>query len=303
MSDLFLEIRGLKKSFGLKPVLRGVDLSLHRGERMALMGANGAGKTTLLRILAALTRPGSGSVTINGLDIEHEAQQVRRLVGFVAHQPYLYDELSALENLLFFGKMYGVKDAQVRSKQLLKRVGLERRAGDRVGTFSRGMVQRLSLARALLHAPQLLLLDEPDTGLDQEGVQVVTALLDEHTQQGGTALFTTHQPERAYVLANNIIILHSGRIVDSKQEQDGCEGGDGQAQVPHVRIHNRPLAPTIQRKEHALCVQQTLYSRGKEGWMRMWGDLVLARPRPLTSMGMPPAIDLPQYLGAGRGDK
>jgi heme ABC exporter ATP-binding subunit CcmA len=227
VSDLYLEIRGLKKSFGLKPVLRGIDLSLPRGGRMALMGANGAGKTTLLRILAALTRPGSGSVTINGLDIERDAQQVRRLVGFVAHQPYLYDELSALENLLFFGKMYGVKDAQARSRQLLKRVGLERRAGDRVGTFSRGMVQRLSLARALLHAPQFLLLDEPDTGLDQEGVQIVTTLLDEHTRQGGTALFTTHQPERAYALANNIITLHGGRIIHKKTVGVGEDADDG----------------------------------------------------------------------------
>ncbi len=216
MSDPYLEIQGLKKSFGLKPVLRGIDLTLPRGERMALMGANGAGKTTLLRILAALTKPGSGSVTINGLDIERDAQQVRRLVGFVAHQPYLYDELSALENLLFFGKMYGVKDAPARSQQLLKRIGLQRRAGDRVGTFSRGMVQRLSLARALLHAPQFLLLDEPDTGLDLEGVQVVTDLLDEHTRQGGTALFTTHQPERAFALTNNIITLRGGRIIDTK---------------------------------------------------------------------------------------
>jgi heme ABC exporter ATP-binding subunit CcmA len=225
VSDLYLEIKGLKKSFGLKPVLRGIDLTLCRGERMALMGANGAGKTTLLRILAALTKPGSGSVTINGLDIERDARPVRHLVGFVAHQPYLYDELSAMENLLFFGKMYGVKDAQARSQQLLRRVGLERRAGDRVGTFSRGMVQRLSLARALLHAPQFLLLDEPDTGLDQEGVQVVTDLLNEHTQQGGTALFTTHQPERAFALTNNIITLRGGRIISRQQETEvGMQG-------------------------------------------------------------------------------
>jgi heme exporter protein A len=223
VSDLYLEISGLKKSFGLKPVLRGIDLTLRRGERMALMGANGAGKTTLLRILAALTKPGSGNVTIDGLDVERDAQQVRRLVGFVAHQPYLYDELSALENLLFFGKMYSVKDAQARSRQLLRRVGLEKRAGDRVGTFSRGMVQRLSLARALLHSPQLLLLDEPDTGLNQEGIQMVTDLLDEHTRQGGTAFLTTHQPERALTLTHNIITLRGGRIIDdTRRDRDGA---------------------------------------------------------------------------------
>jgi heme exporter protein A len=244
VSDRYLEIQGLKKSFGLKPVLRGIDLTLGHGERMALMGANGAGKTTLLRILAALTKPGSGSVIIDGLNVERDAQQIRRLVGFVAHQPYLYDELSAMENLLFFGKMYSVKDAQARSQQLLRRVGLEKRAADRVGTFSRGMVQRLSLARALLHNPQLLLLDEPDTGLDQEGVQIVTDLLDEHTRHGGTALFTTHQPERALTLTHNIITLRGGRIIDRKaggeETSRGGSGrgrGDGALALPAVAQH------------------------------------------------------------------
>lgn len=208
----YLRITGLKKSFGLKPVLRGIDLSLAGGERLALMGANGAGKTTLLRILAALTKPGAGTVTIDGLDVERDAQEVRRSVGFVGHQPYLYDELTGLENLLFFGKMYGVKNARERARELLQRVGLEKRASDRAGTFSRGMVQRLSLARALLHSPRLLLLDEPDTSLDQEGVQLVTIILDEHTASGGTTLLTTHQPDRALALCDRVVTLNNGRI-------------------------------------------------------------------------------------------
>src|SRR5437870_3585950 len=120
-----LAIAGLKKSFDLKSVLRGIDLVVESGERVALMGANGAGKTTLLRILACLTSPSSGSARIGGWDIVRDAQRVRRLVGFVAHQPYLYDELTAEENLLFFGKMYAVKDARERTGQLLLRVGLE----------------------------------------------------------------------------------------------------------------------------------------------------------------------------------
>ncbi len=121
----------------------------------------------------ALSSPTAGTVCLNGLDIERDAQGIRRLVGFVAHTPYLYDELTALENLLFFGKMYSVKDAKERTRQLLQRVGLEKRANERVHTLSRGQVQRLSLARALLHSPQLLLLDEPDTGLDQEGNELL----------------------------------------------------------------------------------------------------------------------------------
>jgi heme exporter protein A len=217
VNNLFLEITGLKKSFNLKPVLRGIDLTLCRGERMALLGANGAGKTTLLRILAGLTKPSAGSAYIESLDIVQDASQVRHLVGFVAHQPYLYEELTALENLHFFGKMYSVKNTQERANLLLRKVGLEKRARERVAVLSRGQVQRLSLARALLHSPRLLLLDEPDTGLDQEGRELIEALLAEHTAQGGTILFTTHQIERALQLSDSITMLNKGRIVFQKK--------------------------------------------------------------------------------------
>ncbi len=193
MTRSYLEMQGLKKSFGLKPILRGIDLKLNQGERKALMGANGAGKTTLLRILAGLTAPSAGAVRIAGLDLTRDAQRVRQLVGFVGHQPYLYDELTALENLLFFGRMYAVKDAQQRARALLHRVGLEKRVQDRVNTLSRGQLQRLALARALLHSPRLLLLDEPDTGLDEQGNELLELLLDEHVAQGGAALLATHE--------------------------------------------------------------------------------------------------------------
>ena len=142
-----------------------------------------------------------------------DAQQVRRLVGFVAHQPYLYDELTALENLLFFGKMYAVKDARERTEDLLRRVGLEKRARERAGVLSRGQVQRLSLARALLHAPRLLLLDEPDTGLDEEGLRLIEDVLAEHSAQGGAVLFTTHQLDRAMKLGDSLLMLSRGRLV------------------------------------------------------------------------------------------
>lgn len=220
MNGFSLEVQGLKKSFGFKPILRGVNLDVSAGERVALLGANGAGKTTLLRILAALSSPTSGTVCLDGLDSEHDAQKIRRLVGFVAHTPYLYDELTALENLLFFGKMYSVKDAKERTRQLLQRVGMEKRANERVHTLSRGQVQRLSLARALLHSPQLLLLDEPDTGLDQEGNELLADILSEHVEQGGAVLFTTHQLERALALSDTVLMLSGGRIV-SRQTTKG----------------------------------------------------------------------------------
>jgi len=208
-----VEIRTLKKSYALKPVLRGINLDVRQGERVALLGANGAGKTTLLRILACLTRPDRGTVFILGLDSVQQAQQVRALIGFVAHQPYLYPELTALENLLFFARMYAVKQGRERAVTLLQRVGLERRMHERVGTFSRGQVQRLAWARALLHSPRLLLLDEPDTGLDQQGHELVNALLTEHVEQSGSVLFTTHQLERVLPLAGRVVILGAGRVV------------------------------------------------------------------------------------------
>ena len=201
------------KSYRGRRVVNGVSVSVSQGEVVGLLGPNGAGKTTLLRILVGLTKPDAGSVCIDGLDIMRDARQVRHLVGFVAHQPYLYDELTALENLYFFGKMYTVKNIQERASLLLDKVGLEKSARERVAVLSRGQVQRLSLARALLHSPHHLLLDEPDTGLDQKGRDLVEALLAEHTTHGGTILFTTHQPERALQLSDSIIMLNKGRIV------------------------------------------------------------------------------------------
>ncbi len=224
MNRPYIEIQGLKKSFSLKPILRGVDLVLDQGERMALLGANGTGKTTLLRILAGLTKPGAGIVRIGGWDIEREAQQVRHLVGFVGHQPYLYGELTALENLLFFGRMYKVQQVHERATELLKRVGLTKRAGERAGTFSRGQLQRLALARALLHSPQLLLLDEPDAGLDDEGHELLEALLREHTERHGTTLFTTHNVERALKFSDRIGVLGGGRVA-YQQGTGGLEAG------------------------------------------------------------------------------
>lgn len=224
MSKPYLEIQGLKKSFSMKPILRGIDLTLDQGQRMALLGANGTGKTTLLRILAGLTKPGAGTVRIGGWDIEREAQQVRHLVGFVGHQPYIYEDLTALENLLFFGRMYKVKQARERAAELLMRVGLTKRAGERAGAFSRGQLQRLALARAMLHSPQLLLLDEPDAGLDEEGHELLESLLREHTERHGTTLFTTHNFERALKFSDRIGVLGGGRVA-YQQETGALEPG------------------------------------------------------------------------------
>lgn len=180
---------------------------------MALLGANGAGKTTLLRILAGLIKPSAGTVSVLGLDIIHDVQQIRRCVGFVGHPSYLYEELTILENLLFFARMYSVVHAQERVRELLRRVGMEKRAHERVGALSRGQVQRVAWARALLHAPHLLLLDEPDTGLDREGSELIDTLLAEHITLGGSVLFTTHLLERVLRQSDRIVMLGNGRVV------------------------------------------------------------------------------------------
>jgi heme ABC exporter ATP-binding subunit CcmA len=243
MKTLYLQIQGLKKSYTLKPILRGIDLDLYRGERVALLGANGTGKTTLLRILAGLTKPSAGTICTGGLDIVHDAQRVRHLVGFVAHQPYLYDELTAMENLLFFGRMYAVKQVHERAAELLNRVGLARRAQERVSTLSRGQVQRLSLARALLHSPQLLLLDEPDTGLDEEGNELLADILYEHTEKDGTTLFTTHNLEHALSWSNQIAILHAGHVGYTRKTEE-LELRDLQ-EVYHEVINSKTKIPKV----------------------------------------------------------
>jgi heme ABC exporter ATP-binding subunit CcmA len=221
VNNPYLELHNVQKSFGLRPVLRGISFTLQAGERLALLGANGAGKTTLLRILAGLTRPGGGRITIGGLDLCLQTREVQRSIGFVAHQPYLYDELSALENLHFFARMYGLRQPTERAQLLLQRVGLDKRGRERAGTFSRGQLQRLALARALLHAPALLLLDEPETGLDQAGQAILAEVLHEHQARGGTLLFTTHDLESAPGRSDRMICLSKGRVTSALEQAGG----------------------------------------------------------------------------------
>jgi heme exporter protein A len=210
-----IEVQRLMKRFGPKVVLRGLDFSAHAGEFVALLGPNGAGKTTFLRILASLSRPTAGVVRIGGYALPQEAAAVRRTLGVVSHQTLLYGDLTAEENLLFYARLYGIEHAGQRVKEVLELVGLERRRADLVRTFSRGMQQRLSIGRALLHDPQVLLLDEPYTGLDQDASAILDQILRTVAAQGRTILLTSHDLARAEDLATRFDVLSRGRIVAS----------------------------------------------------------------------------------------
>lgn len=198
----------LHHSFGLRRVLRGIDLAVPPGDRVVLVGPNGAGKTTLLRILATLLRPERGDVAIAGLDSRRAAIEVRRRVGFASHQPSLYPDLTALENLRFFARLYRLDSAEERIGEALAGLGLYTRRNDRVRTYSRGMQQRLALARAVLHDPALLLLDEPDTGLDPRGLEMLEAM----TAATAAVIVSTHDIRLGLTLADRVCVLLNGRI-------------------------------------------------------------------------------------------
>jgi heme exporter protein A len=222
-----IEVRGLVKAFGRRVALRGVDLRVEAGEFLTLLGPNGAGKTTLVRILATLSRPTAGQVFINGFDLAENAGEVRRCLGVVSHQTLLYDELTAGENLEFYSRMYDLPAPQARIAEILELVGLAQRRDDLVRTLSRGMQQRLAIARAILHDPPILLLDEPDTGLDQQAAARLRELLATVGLGGRTVLMTTHNLERGLAVGDRVAILARGRIV-YQAARDALDGASFQ---------------------------------------------------------------------------
>lgn len=210
-----IEVKKLVKRFGLKTVLRGVDFRVERGEFVALLGPNGAGKTTFLRILSSLARPSLGEVKVAGYKLPHHAAQVRARLGVVSHMPLLYGDLTAQENLEFYARMYGISQSAARITEVLEMVGLESRRRDLVRTFSRGMAQRLAIGRAVLHDPDVILFDEPYTGLDQDASSMLDEVLKSVAAQGRTVVMTSHDLARAEDLATRFDILTRGVIAAS----------------------------------------------------------------------------------------
>jgi heme exporter protein A len=215
-----IEVRKLIKLFGSKKVLRGLDLDVRAGEFVALLGPNGAGKTTFLRILASLSRPTVGDVRVAGYRLPGQAAAVRARLGFVSHMPLLYGDLTAEENLHFFGRMYSVPALHQRTGEVLDLVGLAPRRRDLVRTFSRGMQQRLAIGRAILHDPDVLLFDEPHTGLDQDACDMLDRVLREVAASGRTVVMTSHDLARIESLATRFDVLARGNIVASIARKD-----------------------------------------------------------------------------------
>jgi heme exporter protein A len=215
-----IRIQKLIKRFGSKTVLRGLDFEVRQGEFVALLGPNGAGKTTFLRILASLSRPTLGAVQVAGYSLPAQAAAVRSRLGVVTHLPLLYGDLTAEENLRFYGRMYAVFALHSRIDEVLNLVGLVARRHDLVRTFSRGMQQRLAIGRAILHDPEVMLFDEPHTGLDQDACDMLDGLLRDVAGRGRTVVITSHDLARVENLATRFDVLSRGVITASTQRTD-----------------------------------------------------------------------------------
>lgn len=230
-------IRKLVKTFGSRLVLRGIDLDIADGEFVTLMGANGAGKTTLLNIIATLSKMSAGQVMIGNVDLRQNAAAVRRYIGFVSHKTLLYDDLSGEQNLNFYAKMYDIVEREKRIETVLNQVGLWGRQKDPVRTYSRGMQQRLAIARAILHDPPLLLLDEPDTGLDQHASNMLGDLLKAVDAEKRTVLMTSHNLERSLSLGDRVLILAKGKIA---LDQDRATMSADQLREQYYQLVQKP---------------------------------------------------------------
>jgi len=219
-----IEIKKLTKQADNKLILRGIDLSIIKGETVAILGPNGAGKSTLLKVLATLIKPTTGHISINGLELKKNQVEIKRVLGYLPHSSLLYDQYSPLENLVFFGNIYGVKDIEQKATKLVKEVGLSFFLNEPVKNFSRGMIQRIAIARAIVHDPVILLLDEPHTGLDQGAISILNNVILSMKEKGATTLMVTHDFKQAAEICDRAIIVKNGKIVDDfKMEKNNVE--------------------------------------------------------------------------------
>lgn len=209
-----IQTKQLLKRVGDKVILRGINLSIEQGQTVAILGPNGAGKSTILKVLATLIKPTSGEVWINNMELKKNLTKIKSLIGYLPHASLLYDHFTPYENLVLFGKLYGVNDVDRRAKELIEKVGLSFFLHEPVRSFSRGMIQRVAIARAIIHEPRILLLDEPHTGLDQQAIAILNKVILEMKAQGVTTIMVTHDFKQAAEICDRIIIVKNGKIVD-----------------------------------------------------------------------------------------
>ncbi|ABB14316.1 ABC transporter ATP-binding protein [Carboxydothermus hydrogenoformans] len=208
-----IEVKNVTKKIGDKVILKNISFNVEDGQFITVLGPNGAGKSTLFKILSLLMKPTSGVIKINGIAVNEGGVALRKKLGVISHNSFLYDSLSARDNLLFYGKMYGVKNLEERVREVIQQVGLELSFYQQVKTFSRGMLQRLAIARCLLNDPEIVLFDEPYTGLDQQAIDILNNVLKTLKQRKRTILMITHNFEEGVELSDRILILNRGQLV------------------------------------------------------------------------------------------
>ena len=218
-TDLALEVRDLSRTFGARKALDCVSFDLPRGAFLSIFGPNGAGKTTMLKVLSTLTSPAKGTAKVMGLDVVADAVELRERIGFISHNPLLYPDLTAEENLRFFAELYCLDEPDKRIKELLQAVELDHRRLDAVRTFSRGMTQRLSIARSLLHKPDVIFLDEPYSGLDPHAMDILDSLIAQVRDQH-TFVMISHDLQKGLELCSHALILAKGKVVLFEEKED-----------------------------------------------------------------------------------
>lgn len=214
-----IETEGLTKVFGDRKAVNDVSIAIPEGSFVSIFGPNGAGKTTLLRMLSTLARPTSGRASLLGIDLKEHADKARARIGLISHNPMLYPDLTAEQNLMLYARLYGVVDPERRVMDLLSAVELKHRRYDAVGTFSRGMTQRLAIARALVHDPSVVFLDEPYSGLDPHAMDIFDDLIDS-VRDGRTFVMVSHDLRKGFEMCSHALVLAKGKVVEFSAKED-----------------------------------------------------------------------------------
>ena len=213
ISDKALKALNVSRTFGRTKALNKVNFEAKWGIKLGIFGPNGAGKSTLLKVLAGISTPNDGKIEIAGMDLKESRARSNRITGYVGHQPMLFQNLTVIENLIFFAKMYGVPNIFTQIESLLDQFKIGDFSNQRVSTLSNGMQKRVTIARSLIHSPSILLLDEPETGLDKNGIEILDQVIDNIANSGSVVLMSTHDLTRGLELSNDVLVINNGDVV------------------------------------------------------------------------------------------